>query len=206
MSNTIGRYLERIKSPDGAGSQVSTLPDTTSAVTIEDLCPVSTFHLIIEDFLENVYPIAPLVHLSSFKAQISDGFYHRDSTFLRTCLAICAMTISSLPRKADVYCLDRYQNSKEMVNKAYQLVMASRLATSPDWAENPSSNDLICSLLLGMASHYTQSPRRAWLLINESIHCCRSLGLYRKGGYRGMKDADVEINKRAFWMLYIIQM
>ncbi|KUJ16498.1 uncharacterized protein LY89DRAFT_84873 [Mollisia scopiformis] len=189
----------------GGDARVYLLPNAASSVTIEDLCPMTTFHSIIEEFLENLYSIAPLIHVPSFNSQVSECLYLKDARFLCLCLSICAMTISSLPRKASIYLPGHYQSSREMVSRAYQLVIASRLATSPDWADNPSSNDMNCSLLLGMASHYTQCPKRAWSLINESIHCCRSLSLYHENGYKEMTTIEIEINKRAFWMLYIVQ-
>lgn len=175
-------------------------------VVIEHLFPLPIFHQIIEDYLEDLYPIAPLIHIPSFLSQLQQCLFLTDPAFLRLCISLCAMTIASLPRKASIYRFDYYTTVKDMVGRACQLVTASRLATSPDWADDPSSNDLICSLFLGMASHYTQCPRRGWTLINESIHCCRSLGLHRHDGYTELNSVETEINKRAFWMIYIVQM
>ncbi|PVH84989.1 hypothetical protein DL98DRAFT_62467 [Cadophora sp. DSE1049] len=174
-------------------------------VAIEHFCPIHIFHAIIEDFLQNLYPIAPLIHVPAFSSQVQECLYQTDSNFLRLCLSLCAMTIASLPRKASIYRFEHYASTKDMVSRAFQLVTLSRLATAPDWADTPSVNNLLCSLFLGMASHYTQCPRRGWTLINESIHCCRSLGLYHQAGYRDMSNVQIEICKRAFWMLYIVQ-
>ncbi|KAK0112942.1 hypothetical protein ONS95_014660 [Cadophora gregata] len=181
-----------------------TLPLNTQ-VAIEHFCPIQIFHQIIEDFLHDLYPIAPLIHVPSFNFQIQESLYQTDPKFLRLCLSLCAMTIASLPRKANIYRFGHYTSTKGMVNRACVLVTASRLATSPDWAETPSVNDLICSLFLGMASHYAQCPRQGWILINESNHCCRSLNLCHQDGYRDLDAVQAEICKRAFWMLYIVQ-
>lgn len=182
------------------------LQHLVALVAIKHLCPLAVFQTVTKDFLEHLYPIAPLIHVPFFSSQIQERLYPTNPNFLRLCLSLCAIPIASLPRKANIYRFGYYASTKDMVNRACQLVAASRIATSPDWAESPSFNDLICSLSLGMASHYAQCPSRRWALINESIHCCRSLGLYHKDGYRDLNAVEIEIGKRAFWMLYFVQM
>ncbi|KAG4442812.1 hypothetical protein IFR05_001693 [Cadophora sp. M221] len=200
------RFRQSAEVPDSLlDPHVQPLALVTALVAIEHLCPLPVFQTIAEDFIEHLYPIAPLIHVPSFSSQVQERLYLTDPKFLRLCLSLCAITIASLPRKANIYRFGYYSSTKDMVNRACQLVFASRVATSPDWAESPSFNDLICSLSLGMASHYAQCPSRGWALINESIHCCRSLGLYHKDGYKDLNPVEIEIGKRAFWMLYIVQ-
>lgn len=173
---------------------------------IEHLCPQETFQAIVYDFLDYIYPIAPVLHQPSFRQQLAARVYETDPVFFRLCISVCAFTVASLPRKVSLYGHGSYHKAADMVNRACHMVMASRLATSPDWAEHPSSDDMICSLLLGTASHYTQCPKRGWVLLNESIHCCRALDLYIPKGYEALNIVDQEVNKRAFWMLFIVQM
>jgi len=175
-------------------------------VTLEHLCPQEIFDMILEDYLELIYPITPIVHRPSFRQLVVDRQYETDPALLRLCLSLCAMTISSMHRKIEIYGFGFYASPREMVNRAYQLVMASRLVTVPQWANEPSIDTLLCSLLLGMASHYTESPSQGWVLLNESMHCSRSLGLFQKEAYESRNVINTEICKRAFWMLYIIQM
>jgi hypothetical protein len=178
----------------------------TARVLVQHLCPLDVFGLIIEDYLELIYPIAPLVHQPSFLALVTARQYEFDPTFLRLCLSLCAMTIASMHRKIAIYGFGYYSDPKDMVSRAYQLVMASRLATVPQWADEPSMDTLLCSLLLGLSSHYTESPSRGWVLVNESLYSCRKLNLFQELGYQSRTSIETEICKRAFWMLYIIQM
>ncbi|RDW95118.1 hypothetical protein BP5796_00881 [Coleophoma crateriformis] len=172
---------------------------------IELLCPAETFQTIVYDFLDCMYPIAPVLHQPSFRKRLAAKEYEIDPIFFRLCISVCAFTVASLPRRISLYGFGFYHKFADMVNRACHMVMASRLATSPDWAERPTSDDMICSLLLGTASHYAQYPRRGWVLLNESIHCCRTLDLYIPKGYEGLSIVDREVNKRAFWMLFIVQ-
>lgn len=214
LTDRLYRHIEKLrKAPlnhisltEDGPRYVEPLGLATANVVVEHLCPVATFESIIIDFLDDIYPIAPVIHIPSFKQRLSSCQYIESPGFLRLCLSICAMTIASMPKKIGLHGFGHYISAKDMVSRACQLVVASRIATSPEWADEPTSNELICSLLLGTASHYTDSPRRGWMFINESIHCCRELNLCSPGGYDGMSNIDREINKRAFWMLYIVQM
>lgn len=146
-------------------------------VKIEHLCPLDIFHLIIEDYVELIYPISPIAHYPSFGHKLSSRQYKVDPEFLRLCLSLCAMTVSSIHRKISLYGFGHYSDAKQVVMRAYKLVIASRLMTFPQWAEDPSTDTLISSLLLGMASHFTESPVRGGNIINESIQCSRNLNL-----------------------------
>ncbi len=196
-----------IDSPGGSNPPYQEpLRYATANIKIEHLCSIEIFDRIINDYFEEIYVIAPIIHIPSFKQGLLTYQYTSDPNFLRLCLSICAMTIASLPKKITSYDFGYYTTAKDMVSRACHLVTASRIATAPDWAEEATANEMICSLLLGTACHYTESPRKGWLYINESIQCCRNLGLYSPAGYQDLEIREQEINKRAFWMLYIVQM
>ncbi|KAH8669750.1 hypothetical protein BGZ60DRAFT_40262 [Tricladium varicosporioides] len=174
-----------------------------SSITIEHLCPIPVFYRIISDYLTFIYPITPIPHRPTFNSALSSRLYDHDPEFLRLCLSICAMTVSSLQRRMPSYGFGYYNHAGGMVQRVDQLITASRLATNE--LDPSSSNTMICSFLLGMASHYVGKPMRGWVLINESIQVSRSLNLAAKEGYDGRDLVDTEMCKRAFWMLYIIQ-
>ena len=167
--------------------------------------PLRALQLIIDDYLDLVYPVIPVVHVPSFQRQLSNRVYDHDPAFLRLCLSICAVTVSSMPRKISVYGFGQYEDSREFVSRAYLLVMASRYTNSPDWADIPSMNTLLCSYLLACASHYTEKSSRAWMLMNESLQTGKNLNIWNRDGYRNLSTIDAEICKRMFWLLYIVQ-
>ncbi|KAE9370012.1 hypothetical protein N431DRAFT_468098 [Stipitochalara longipes BDJ] len=174
-------------------------------VTIEHLMPFTAFQLIMDDYLSFVYPVIPVVHIPSFQRRLSARDYNRDPVFLRFCLSISAVTVSSMPRKISVYGFGHYEDSRQFVTRAYLLVMASRYTNSSDWADTPSMDTLLCSYLLSCASHYTEKPSRAWMLMNESLQNCRNLEIWNRDGYQMLSIIDSEICKRMFWLLYIVQ-
>lgn len=167
-------------------------------VTLEHLVPLRAFGVIIDDYVNLIYPVVLLLHLSSFQQRLSTQDYERDPLFLRLCLSICAYTVSSIPRKISAFSSGCYQDGRDFVSRAYLLVMASRFTSSPDWADSPSMDTLICSYLLACASHYTEKPSRAWMLMNESLQTCRNLKIWCREGYQGLSVIDAEICKRMF--------
>lgn len=175
-------------------------------LSIELLCPPSVFKDIINDYLELIYPLLPLVHRPNFRALLDISSFNHDAAFFRTCIAICAVTIASLPRKFEVYGSGRYSDVGEMVEKACHLVLLSRVSSEPEWQNHPSMSTMLVSIHLTMASHYVGRQNQGWGYASEAIQFFRSLELYRKEGYENLNTLESELCKRAFWVLYIIQM
>jgi hypothetical protein len=174
-------------------------------ILIEHLVPLGIFKMIINEYLSLVYPVIPIVHRPSFQRRLSTQDYERDPAFLRLCLSICAVTTSSMPRKIGIFGFGHYHDCRDLVTRAYSLVMASRFASTQDWADTPSMDTLLCSYLLSCASHYTEKASRAWMLMNESLQTCRGLNIWNRDGYTGLSAIDAQIYRRIFWLLYIAQ-
>lgn len=151
--------------------------EASNHVRIEHLMPLMVFRIVINHYLDFMYPVLPVVHVPTFQRRLSARDYEHDPIFLRLCLSICAVTVSSIPRKMSVFGFDHYEDSGECVSRAYLLIMASRYSSTPSWADFPSMDTLICSYLLSCASHYTAKTLRAWLLMNESLQTCRNLNI-----------------------------
>ena len=178
---------------------------TSDPLSIEHLLPLHLFHAVMDDFISLLYPITPIICIRDFRAGVAVQRYQTDPAFLRLCFSLVAITVSSLSRKFAEYGFPLYANPKEVVDRAHNAVMASRLLSDPHWDDTPSLSTMICSFLLAGAAHYTQRRTRAWALLNESIAGCRDLKLYRKEGYKNLTEVDAQISKRLFWLLYITQ-
>ncbi|KAF2000123.1 hypothetical protein P154DRAFT_492723 [Amniculicola lignicola CBS 123094] len=180
-----------------------TLP--VGELCIELLCSRNIFLNILDDYLEMVYPLLPLIHRPQFRARLEIDTYTKDSGFFRLCIALCAVTVASLPRKFDSYSAKLYPDVGAMVDRACHLVLLSRLTKIPDWQNRPSMDSMLVSILLTMASHYAGRSNQGWAYASEAIQFFRALELYRKEAYGELTALERELCKRAFWMLYIIQ-
>ncbi|KAF2678443.1 hypothetical protein K458DRAFT_138954 [Lentithecium fluviatile CBS 122367] len=173
--------------------------------SIDHLCSPTVFRAIIDDYLHLVYPLLPVVHRPSFRALVDANAYTSDAAFLRLCLAVCAVTVASIPRKFNEYAIDQYPHVGAMVDRACHLVLRSRISSEPGWQNRPAMSTMIVSILLAMSSHYAGRPNQGWAYASEAIQFFRALELYRMEAYTALTAREGELCKRAFWVLYIIQ-
>jgi len=174
-------------------------------LSIEHLCDAVVFRAILNDYLDLVYPLIPLVHRPSFRALVDANAYTEDPAFFRLCLAVCAVTVASIPRKFDEYGLGKYSDVGAMVDRACHVVLLSRISSEPEWQNRPAMSTMIVSILLTMSSHYAGRANQGWGYASEAIQFFRALELYREEAYAELTLLDGELCKRAFWLLYIIQ-
>lgn len=191
--------------PRSNTAETSVSPLIPSHFSAEQLCDEVVFQAILNDFLDLVYPLIPLVHPPGFRKLANDKAYNNDPAFFRICLAICAITVASIPRKFAEYGLNRYTSVGVMVDRACHLVLLSRISTEPEWQNRPTMSTMIVSILLTMASHYAGRANQGWSYASEAIQFFRALELFREEAYAGLTLLDGQLCKRAFWVLYIIQ-
>lgn len=181
-------------------------------VTLEHFVPEPVFLEILDDFMITVYPVLPLIHIPSFTKSIQLRRYYNDQSFFRLCLALCAVTVASIPRKLPVYSRNAFKSVTEMVDRACQLLIISRLATNPAWQDTPSMDSMIITVVMALAAMYSGGYkagwRRAtagWAYASEATNCFCSLRLYRAEGYEKLNVVETEMAKRAFWVLFFVQ-
>ncbi|KAH8879312.1 hypothetical protein GQ53DRAFT_44663 [Thozetella sp. PMI_491] len=174
-------------------------------LTVDHLVPEPIFRNVIRDYLEQVYPVLPLVHVPSFRTRFDARDYATDPPFFRLCVALCAVTTASIPRQAASYTCNIYRDMGALVDRASHMILISRMSSESAWQNSPTVGSMIVSVILSMAAHYTSRPNAGWAYASEAIHFFRTLELYKKSAYDGMTPVDIEMCKRAFWVLYIIQ-
>jgi hypothetical protein len=57
----------------------------------------------MQDYLDVLYALIPLVHIPSFVKDLRNGKHHHDLTFQMVCLSICACIFGILPHKFEYY-------------------------------------------------------------------------------------------------------
>lgn len=177
-------------------------------LSLAHFCDPWVLRRIVRNYLDLVYPLLPLVHrrtfCAQFEASIADVTEH-DPAFFRLCLALCAVTVASLPKNFNEYSRGRYAAIGAMVDRACHLVLLSRISTESLWQEHPDTSTAIVSVLLAIASMYAGRANQGWAYAIEAIHLFRTLGLYRPEGYEHLPPLEREFCKRTFWLLYFMQ-
>ncbi|KAH8900773.1 hypothetical protein GQ53DRAFT_130763 [Thozetella sp. PMI_491] len=181
------------------------LPLPLANITVDQFCSSEMLVRLLSDYHDFVFPLFPLVHWPSFQSLVDDQAWNTDGAFLRFCLSLCALTVASIPSNIETYGGERYHDVRSMVDRASDLVIISRLQSDPHWHDQPTLQAILESTLLSMALHYCGRPQRGWSFANEAIVALRELKLYCAEGYARLSPMEGELAKRAFWLLYIIQ-
>lgn len=175
-------------------------------MTIERLVPESVFLDIMADYVDRVHCVLPLVHLPTFQTKLHARAYNLDSAFFRLCVALFAVTMASIPRQIETYGCRMFKDVGDVADRAAHLILASRMGSEPSWANNPTRETMIVSVIMSLASHYAGRVNAGWFFASEAVQYFRSLELFTQAAYAGLGPIDAEMSKRAFWILYIMQM
>ncbi|RTE79873.1 hypothetical protein BHE90_005615 [Fusarium euwallaceae] len=192
-------------SPSHPDQQPLPLPLPIGTIGIAHFLPEPVFLTIIDDFLFRVYPLVPFIHLPRFKAQLARRDFETEPAFFRLCVALCAITVASLPRNLSSYGIVGYHDAAQLVERASHLIMCSYMSTLPSWQDQPSFERLRVTILTAIAFLYAGRNHAGYLWMNEAVPCCRDLELYKRDTYKGLDMVDTELRKRVFWLLFIAQ-
>lgn len=181
------------------------LPLPTASISVAQFLPRHVFHAILDDYVNRVYPVLPLVHVPTFRSLLATGAFDTDPGFLRLCIALCAVTIASIPKDMARHGLTWYADAGDLVEKAAKLVTLSRIASHPDWQNKATVESMIVSIVLSLASHYAGKANAGWAYAGEAVLFFRELELFKRAAYDGLTPIEKELCKRAFWILFIVQ-
>lgn len=175
--------------------------------SVEHLVPEAVLRIILDEYVNRVYPVIPLVHLPTFSSRLHAREFATDPVFFRLCMAICAVTVASIPRNGGTYGAPWYRsnNVAEMVDRAAHLVMLSHMSSSPGWQNAATVDGILVNVLLALAFHYSGRQNAGWTYSSNAMLAFRRLELYKKESYAEMSTVDAEMSKRAFWLMFIMQ-
>ncbi|KAF2999645.1 hypothetical protein E8E14_006759 [Neopestalotiopsis sp. 37M] len=113
--------------------------------------------------------------------------------------------MASIPRQVETYACDLYQDAGQLVERAAHIVLTCRLSSDMSWQQKPSTSDMLVSVMLSMAAHYAEWAHIGWAYASEATHAFRGLELYRREAHINLTVIESELCKRAFWIMYIMQ-
>ena len=177
--------------------------------SVEHLVPEAVFRDILDEYVARVYPVIPLVHLPTFTARVQARAFATDPAFFRLCMSICAVTVTSIPRNGGTYGETWYRggnNAAEMIDRAAHLVMLSSMSSTPGWQNAATVEGILVNVLLALAFHCSGRQNAGWAYLSHAMLAFRTLELYKKESYAEMSTVDAEMSKRAFWLMFIMQL
>ncbi|KAM0510608.1 hypothetical protein D7B24_009309 [Verticillium nonalfalfae] len=159
----------------------------------------------MKDYLQRIYPLVPVVHRPTFKAELASDRDVTDSEFLRLVLSITALTIGLLPSRFDHYramateLVDRFPTRSAMIDYCAQMCL--RLRSAGHWDHVTHRKWAVCySLAIG--TFQTGQSNHSRMLEVEAAQFARLLGIHRISEYEGLNRIETQLRKKAFWLQF----
>ncbi|KAE9397124.1 hypothetical protein BT96DRAFT_884198 [Gymnopus androsaceus JB14] len=149
-------------------------------------------------YINRINDLLPVLHAPSFLKSIREGLHFKDRHFGAVVLAVCAVgsRFSSDPRV-----FEEGSNSEQSVGwkwiRQIQPIKTSFLVPPCIY-----ELQLYCIYVLFMNS--TTTPEMCWPLISFGLRLAQDVGAHRKKPGNLKPTLESELWKRAFWMLYVI--
>jgi hypothetical protein len=167
----------------------------------DKICHRSLYHRMMQDYLDLLYPLVPVVHRPSFLLDLKNDRDTFDSGFLALVVGICAALVGAIPRKFYEY-QDwvqplRFSSRKEMIDCCYEVVFSLRMA---DYFDTPTLQKWASTYLLNIATYQLGRSNRTLMLLAEASQMARLLRLEDPGSYKDLSCIEIQLRKKAFWI------
>lgn len=190
-----GLTVQQNASPGSSGPRFPT----------DELCSRALLNIIINDYLDLIYPLVPVVHRPSFRADLASDRDCKDPDFLCLVISLAALTVGLLPSRFPVYramapeVAMRFETRTAMINCCSDICM--RLRDHKYWDHISLRKWAVC-YALSISFFQTGQTNRSRMLEVESTQVGRLLGLHRISDYNGLNCIETQLRKKAFWLLF----
>jgi hypothetical protein len=186
------------QSPIGSSSPVS------RSCLVHRLVSCSSFDIIMQDYLDVLYALIPVVHIPSFVTDLRGGKHHHDLIFQMFCLAICACIFGILPHKFEEYIRkDASIDFKDRRTAIADIHRAIVMARPLEYYDDLSHEKWAIVFLMSVTNAHLGHRNRAKLQFAECSTVSTELGMHRVASYRGLDHVETQLRKKAFWLSFI---
>ncbi|KAL2821057.1 hypothetical protein BJX63DRAFT_443581 [Aspergillus granulosus] len=139
----------------------SSLPVTSSALSLESICSHPTIRLLIDDYFTYIHPLIPVPHEPTYRA----AFNHREDltnpTFLALTAGMIGSLVASFPRRPKLHLKPEerkaFPHSTALVKRCRDVAVQARGSGYLD--RPPTVYDAAISYFLGLCSGYIWNIR-----------------------------------------------
>lgn len=169
----------------------------------DDLCSRDLFKIIMQDYLEYLYPMVPIVHRSSFREALLEDQDREDEDFCAVTLAIAALVVATLASRFPIYKSHaqplRFASRREFVHFCYKKVLALR---SSSYFDQLNFQKLSVPYLFHVAFLQLGDHNWARMVSVEALQMARLLNLHRISEYEGLNCIEAQLRKKGFWLVF----
>jgi hypothetical protein len=169
----------------------------------DGLCSRELLKCMLDDYLEFLYPLIPVVHRPSFRQDLRQNRDVYDKDFLGLILSLCAATVGTMPRRFRAYrsfqTPIQFQTRTEMIRYCYDLSSELR---GPDYFDRINLQKWATSYMMTISFFQIGEHNRSRMVEVESMQFARLLDLHRISGYDGLNCIETQLRKKAFWLMF----
>ncbi|OKO98835.1 hypothetical protein PENSUB_8752 [Penicillium subrubescens] len=159
--------------------------------------------MIMQDYLDYIYPMVPVVHRPSFLKALEEDQDCEDEGFLALTLSIAALVVATMANRFRTYQSHtpplRFSSRKEMVHFCYQKILALRTAS---YYDELNFQKFAISYIYFAA--FLQLGDHNWsrMVSVEAMQIARLLNLHRISEYDGLNCIETQLRKKGFWLVF----
>lgn len=168
---------------------------------VDTFCAKPVVDYLVQSFLDDLYPLTPIIHIPSFVADVKDNRQSRDLKFFFLLISVLVATVCTLPGAFE-QCkqLDgsfRFTSRKDMLEAGSQLTCQLR---QPDYFDDLTLEQMASTFMLMFAHAQQGMFRRSIMLHSEVTMIIHQMELHLVGTYHKYNKIQQQICKRALWM------
>ncbi|KAE9393186.1 hypothetical protein BT96DRAFT_924228 [Gymnopus androsaceus JB14] len=151
---------------------------------------------LVDLYFVHLDQIMPIVHRPMFTKFLAEGLHHKDRSFGGLLLVMCAVgsLFSDDPR-----IFEENTTSEQSVGWKY---IRQIQPLNCSFVEPASIYDIQMYVLYVLFMGPTTTPEISWILISVGVRLIQDVGAHRKQRSNSRPSAETESWKRAFWVMY----
>ena len=182
------------------------LPSTSSGpyvpnLNISQICGRGLFQTVMQDYLDILYPLVPVVHRPTFQADLNRRREATDPVFFALVVSLMSAVISIVPRKFYEYQQSdpsfRFKTRKDMVEECHRVVLRSR---DIDYHEVLTLEKWAIAYCQSLGFAHLMSMNRFKIANGEAVMILWTLKCHLASSYDGLDFIEAQLRKKAFWL------
>lgn len=177
----------------------STIYDLPRA--LEAFCSHQLAMLLVQHFVDHLYPLFPVVHLPTFQTSLEQGTHKRDTSACSLLVSIIVTTLCAIPKMTSI-CKEAdsqftFMSPREVLEAGERLILQIRpsdhydMLTLDKWA---------CTYLLTVANAHLGHMQRSIMHHSEATTMVSEMRLHKVETYKTLNAIEAQLSKKALWM------
>ncbi|KAF5633844.1 beta-glucosidase [Fusarium tjaetaba] len=165
----------------------------------DEICPRSLFMTIMTDYIDHIYPLVPVVHLPTFRADLATNKDVTDLDTLLLFVSIASLTVGLLPSKFDSYHALAAHFGTRTATISHCSQMCIRLRPADYW-DHISHRKWATAYCLSIGAFQVGQINQSRMFEAESMQLARLLGMHIVSEYEGLNPIETQLRKKSFWL------